>query len=50
MRRIRAEPREAFLFYKKLRRRNCQKGKRDGNNHFSLHQCGGYINCMRDQQ
>lgn len=25
-----------LLFYLKLRRRNCQKGKRNGNNHFSL--------------
>ena len=39
-----------LLFYLKLRRRNCQKGKRNGNNHFSLHQCSGYINCMCDQQ
>ncbi len=37
-----------LLFYLKLRRRNCQKGKIDGNNHFSLHQCSSNAGCMCD--
>lgn len=49
MKKIRAQPKGSFYFTQ-IAPAQLPERKRDGNNHFSLHQCGGYINCMRDQQ
>ena len=48
MKKIRAQPKGSFYFTQ-IAPAQLPERKRDGNNHFSLHQCGGYINCMRDQ-